>query len=435
MLKKFFSVVICIIMVAAIFGACNQDGGQPATEQPSGGDQPATEQPTTEQPAGTTTLSFFHWKGEEKDTWDQVIAMFEDENPGIKVSMEILPEDQYYTTLQARVMAGDGLDVFMVNPGSRFANFVKADAFYDLSGQPWLSELGEAYLNAGQWEGKQYIIPLSKSFVGLFYNRGLFNELGLSVPKTWDDFLACSQTIKDAGHEVIATGGADAFTATWPWIANLVQYTDNLQVYPNLVSGEYKLTDELFVQTLSPLKELYDRGFWMKDFTGTKYDTSITLFATEQAAMLNNGTWAIGAIRDTNPNLDFSIMVIPNPDANHVAGVQPAQAPCVFSKTKNVDASLKFMEFIFSAPIMEIYGNSTGQEVPNMNAVLTDAQMMEMAAIGNSGNTYPHNYSLWPQLDQDLVADITTQAMTGGDIKSILADAQTRLESLGLKIE
>jgi raffinose/stachyose/melibiose transport system substrate-binding protein len=394
---------------------CGGSGGDAAPEPqaPDPGNQPATTEP-----AGTVTdLSFFHWKGEEKNTWDKIIQMFEAENQDIKVHMEILPEDQYYTSLQARVMGGEGLDVFMVNPGSRFATFLKADAFMDLTGQPFLDELSPVFLSAGQADGKQYIVPLSKSFVGLFYNKTVFNDLGLSVPTTWDEFLACCEAIKQSGMEVISTGTAESFTSTWPWIENLVQYTDDLDIYPKLARGDAKFTDDVFVKTLAPIKELADKGYWLTNASGTKYDTSITLFATEKAAMLNNGTWGIGAIRDTNPDLDFSIMLIPNPDGNHVAGVAPAQSPCVFSKTKNEEASLRFMSYIFSKEIMEIYGNETGQEVPNVNAVLTDTQMMEMAAIGNSGQIYPHYFSEWSQIDQEIVGEITSRAILGEDVK------------------
>jgi len=434
MSKKLLSFAVCIIMIVALLAAC---GGNTPAPSDTGTPAPAPE-PSTSAPAasgGVIDLSFFHWKGEEQTTWDKIIEMFEAENEGIKVQMEILPEDQYYTSLQARVMGGEGLDVFMVNPGSRFKNFLKADAFMDLTGQPFLDEIAPVFLTAGQANGAQYIVPLSKSFVGYFYNKTVFNDLGLSVPTTWDEFLDVSAAIKASGMEVISTGMADAWTNTLPWIENLVQYTSDLDVYPKLVSGEYKLTDDIFVKTLTPLKEMYDKGIWMKDASGTKYDTSITLFATEQAAMFQNGTWATGAIRDTNPDLDFSIFIMPNPGANIVAGMQPDQAPCVFSKTKNAEASMLFMNFIFSKDIMEFYANSTGQSSPNVNAVVDDPLIQEFSQIGNSGQIYPHNYSLWPQLDQDLVAEMTYRAMSGEDVNTILADAQQKLEALGLKLE
>lgn len=437
--KKVIALLICAVFLVSLFAGCGGTQAKEAPKEATKAEEPKKKEPKKEEPKkedakkDAVNLGFFHWKGEEKDTWNKINKMFEDQNPGIKINMEILPEDQYYTTLQARVMSGEGLDVFEVNPGSRFKTFLKADAYMDLTGQPFLNDLNPLYLPAGQANGKQYIVPLSKSFVGLFYNKKILQNLNLEVPKTWDDFLKVCDAIKKSGKEVIATGMADSFTSTWPFIDLLAAYNEDLELYPKLAKGEMKFTDPLFKDVLSPLNELAKKGYWMKNASGTKYDASISLFATEKAAMLNNGTWAIGAIRKLNPNLDFSIMLFPSPKGKLVAGVAPAQAPCVFSKTKNKDAALKFMSYIFSKEAMEVYGNGTGQEVPNKNAVLTDKDLAAMAPIGNSGQLYPHYNSEWSKIDQDIVSEMTTRAMMGEDVDKILADAQKKLESLGIK--
>ena len=429
-IRKVVSLLICTMLLVSLFAACGGSNTPQATDATTQAAEATTQK--AEPAKEPVNLGFFHWKGEEKDTWDKINKMFEDQNPDIKISMEILPEDQYYTKLQASVMSGEGLDVFEVNPGSRFNTFLKADAYLDLTGQPFLAELNPIFLGAGQVDGKQFIVPLSKSFVGLFYNKKILSDLGLQVPTTWDDFLKVCAAIKASGTEVIATGMADSFTSTWPFIDMLAAYSDDLQIYPKLAHGEAKFTDPLFKDVLSPFVELSQKGYWMKNANGTKYDASISLFATGKAAMLNNGTWAIGAIRKLNPDLDFSIMLFPSPKGKLVAGVAPAQAPCVFSKTKNKDASLKFMNFIFSKEAMEIYGNETGQEVPHTKAVLTDKDLAAMAPVGNSGQLYPHYNSEWSQIDQGIVAEITTRAMLGENVDTILADAQKKLEALNI---
>lgn len=435
--KKVLSLLLVTVLLLAALAGCTSNTPTPTpTDSPAA--EASTQSPQTETPTPETeepvTISFFHWKGEEKTTWDKIIEMFEAENSNIKVEMEILPEDQYYTTLQARIMAGEGLDVFEVNPGSRFASLLKADPYYDLTGQPFLDELTPSFIDCGQADGKQYIIPLSKSFVGLFYNVKIFEELSLEVPKTWEDFLAVCEAIKQSGIEVIATGAADSYTSTWPWAELIVEYSDDPDIYRKLAAGEVKFTDPLFKQILEPCKILADKGYWMKNATGTKYDTSLSLFATEKAAMLNNGTWAIGAIRQANPDLDFSIMLLPAPEGELVAGVAPAQAVCVSKTTQNPEASLKFLEFILSKEIMEIYGNETGQEVPNKNAILTDPDLASMAPIGAVGPIYPHYYSEWPEIDQDIISEIVTRAMQGEDVDTILQDAQSKLESLNIQV-
>lgn len=433
--KKLISLFLVIAMLTAVFTAC---GSQPSTTPTeNAGATKNTAAPTDNNAAAKDPvhIGFFHWKGEEQAIWDEVIADFQAANPDIIVDMEIPPEDQYYTTLQARVMSGEGLDVFMMNPGSRFNSYLKSDPFLDLTGQPFLAYLAESFLTSGQSDGKQFIVPLSKSFVPIFYNKAIFEELNLEVPTTWDDFMAACETIKQAGYEVFSTGMAESYTSTWPFAAMIVEYSDNLDLYRDLATGKIKFTDEVFHQVLEPLKEMADKGYILNGASGTKFDTSMTLFVSGKAAMLNTGTWSVGAIQAANPDLDFGVMLYPAPDGNLIAGVAPAQAVGIFQGSSHQEEALRFMEYIFSKDVMELYGNKTGQEVPNVNAVLDNATLMEIAKVGNSGDVYPHYFSEWPEIDQGIIADITSRAMLGEDIDTILNDAQAKLESLNLEVE
>jgi len=427
---------ISIVVAFSLSGCKGAEEAAVSAEEEVAEEAASTEESSVEEEAVEATISFFHWKQEDADAWRKIIASFQDANPGITINMEIMPETEYYTALPARIMSGEGLDVFQVNPGSRLMTLAKTDPFMDLTGQPFLEDLNPAFLEAGKVDSKQLCIPLSKSFVGLFYNKTIFSNLNLEVPTTWDDFLKVCAAIKESGTEVIGTGMADRFTSTWPFIDLLALYSNDLEIYPKLISGEMKFTDPLFKKVLSPLKELAEKGYWMKNADGTKYDQSIALFAAGKVAMLNNGTWAIGAIRAANPDLDFSIMLFPAPDAEVVAGVAPAQACAIFNKTKNEGAALKFMSYIYSKDAMEIYGNETGQEVPNTKAVLTDEDLVAMAPIGDSGQIYAHYFSTNSRVDQDIVGKITTQAMKGEmDIDKILSAAQEELEVLQKELE
>ncbi|MCL2163548.1 MAG: extracellular solute-binding protein [Oscillospiraceae bacterium] len=444
--KRKFALMVSLLLIVSLLGACG-GGNTPANATTTSAiasqaadtqEQNGVQETTTQAAAASaapTEISFFHWKGEEKTVWDALIPKFEEENPDVRINMEILPEGSYYPTLKARVLSGQGLDVFEVNPGSQFQSFIESDPFYDLNGQPFIAEMNPVFLGPGQLDGKQLIIPMSKSFVGLFYNKSIFDELGLSAPQTWDEFMNVCETIKTndkglAPNGVISTGLAEAYTSLWPWIGFLAQYSTDLDIYPKLADGRANFTDPLFKEVLTPISIMAEKGYWIPNANGTKYDASLTLFASERTAMLNTGTWAIGAIREINPDLDFSIFIVPSPGGELVAGVAPAQAICVFNKSVHMDASLKWVNYIFSKDAMEDYGNGTGQEVPNVNAVLNNDDLNAMAPIGNSGQLYALYNSPNNQIDQDLVSEISSRAIMGEPIDTILADAQKKLETL-----
>lgn len=96
------------------------------------------------------TISFIHWRGEDKEAFDSLINEFEDANPGISVDMNIYPSDQYQSQAQTLVRDGSTGDVFTSFPGAQFDALNKIDAFADLSDEPFLDRFEDSLIEAGQ---------------------------------------------------------------------------------------------------------------------------------------------------------------------------------------------------------------------------------------------------------------------------------------------
>ena len=65
-------------------------------------------------------------------------------------------------------------------------------------------------------DGKVYLAPLFYSPTGLFYNKGLFEEKGYEVPKTWDEFFALGDKAKSEGIYLFAYPTAGYFDSVMP---------------------------------------------------------------------------------------------------------------------------------------------------------------------------------------------------------------------------
>ena len=62
-----------------------------------------------------------------------------------------------------------------------------------------------------------YGVPFATNASGVIYNTEKIEELGLEVPKTWDEFIDILQKIKDAGEQPLLMTYKDAWTANAPW--------------------------------------------------------------------------------------------------------------------------------------------------------------------------------------------------------------------------
>lgn len=435
-MKKVICILLSMLMILSLFTACGAKNGNGSKSSESSTNQDASkgEAQKKEESKEPVTINVIHWRSEDAEVYRELNKMFEDANPGIKVNMEITSSsnDDYYGVLKTRLMGGGkDLDVFATHPDAHFREYAQAGAFIDLTNEPFLKEINPGLLTVGTYEGKVYVIPQCNNVEGLFYNKDIFNKYGLSVPTTWPDFINTCQVLKDNGVEPISIGLADGWTSVWITIQLLNQVLD-WDYFPKLQAGEVKFTDPVWVEILTGIQELGTKGFFQKNAVGTKYEQSITLFAQEKTAMLDSGTWSIGTIVSQNPdiNMGYFIMPYPKEGVEVKANLAPSQSFGVGSKSEHQKEALKYLEFLCSKEAQEIYGNSTGQLVANVNAKLSSPILDEVTKLSQNASTSPHYNCTEPKISDGILFELGAKAILGEKIENILNDAQKQVDAL-----
>lgn len=154
---------------------------------------------------------------------DDAIALFEEENPGVKVEYVsgILKED-YPEWLSEQLILGKAPDVFFV-PGENFNDLAEIGALKDLSGlmeEDSSFEKGAFYSSAltyGLYGEKQYALPYECAPKLMFVNKTILDKEGLEIPGedwTWDDFYEiCRAVTKDTdGNGTLDQFGVAEYT-------------------------------------------------------------------------------------------------------------------------------------------------------------------------------------------------------------------------------
>ena len=149
---------------------------------------------------GPVTVRYMNFSangGHEKDL-DAIKAAFESAYPDVKVQIETVPYDDYFTKLQTAVAGGTAADAFELN----YENFVTYSSNGSLA--PLKTVDATAYkpslLQAFSANGTQYGLPESFSNVVLFYNKDLFAKAGVDEPTadwTWADEQAAAEKLTD----------------------------------------------------------------------------------------------------------------------------------------------------------------------------------------------------------------------------------------------
>ena len=251
--------------------------------------------------AGAVTLKWLHY-------WDvtapgsatelAVIEKFTQLNPDIKLQVEILYDAAYHQKLAALGAAGQLPDVIYLWPGERTGKITKSGQVADL--YPLLGEDIKNYVPcavAPQLLGKLWEIPM---YVGtashmLYINTELLDELGLSMPQSYEQMRAMVPTIKGAGLEAIAIPAKEIWVMQSCLFSTIVGRMAGDEWLLDAIAGKASFKDKCFVDSLKVLKDMYDSGLISQSALQLGYGDAPTVFADDKAVFYIDGDWRVGA--------------------------------------------------------------------------------------------------------------------------------------------
>ena len=214
---KIFSFIAALLAMLMVLSACGAASGTPSATQAvsqSADTQPAA---ATEKAADPVTITYcnFNSSGGNEETLAKMVEAFEASHPDIKVDVETIGYDDYFTQMQTRVAGGTAPDCYELNI-ENFAAYANKGLLAEISGVD-VSGLNDTALNAFCVNGKQYGLPESFSNVVLIYNKDLFDKAGVSYPTndwTQDDVQAAAEAIRALGDDSMASGSPLLITSS-----------------------------------------------------------------------------------------------------------------------------------------------------------------------------------------------------------------------------
>jgi raffinose/stachyose/melibiose transport system substrate-binding protein len=267
---------------------------------------------------------------------------FEDKYPGVDLKFETLID--YDKDLKVRIASGDYPDVVFVPsiPNSDLPNY-----FEPLDDIPFSSDIYFKEMKATG--GKMYGISSGGSTVGIVYNKKAFAQAGITeVPKTYDDFLAAAQKLKDAGVVPLASNFKDKWPlSAWVYdVPTLVGGNANHQNERKDTDTPYTM-DNAYGKSWSILKELNEKGFLEKDINSTNWEQSKIDVAQGKFAMYLLGNWVINQVIGAGAASE-DVGFFPFPVDNSGEPKAPLNPDWFYAVNKNgnVDAAKAFVQWM-----------------------------------------------------------------------------------------
>ncbi|MCL2479378.1 MAG: extracellular solute-binding protein [Treponema sp.] len=291
MRKKLLFAVIAILAVSSVLWAGG--GKQAAPAAASGG------------LSGTVTF----WQGladmsattPDVQWWKDNYRLFQEKYPNVKLEVTNTPGGgtNYQTKIYTELAAGNAPDIFKTWLTGRLEPFVTAGRVQALNGfldaRPELKKsINPEALKLATWDGKFYAIPNQKSGELLFYNKKMFADQNVQVPKTYDEFMALCAKFNAAGIVPIAMGGAQIWPPAMPYMI-LFGRMNGPALYEEVVMGhKAKFDDPALAQTGAKLQEMIKANVFNSNVNAMNMEECRAGFGNGKYPMLFDGVWSLG---------------------------------------------------------------------------------------------------------------------------------------------
>jgi raffinose/stachyose/melibiose transport system substrate-binding protein len=302
---------------------------------------------------------------------EQLAADFTAANPDIKVEVETRPAgSEGDNIIKTRLSTGDMADVFAYNSGSLFQQINPQQNLVPVTNEPYMANVSDSFKPVVTAGSDTYGVPLGTGFAGaVLYNKKVYEDLGLSVPKTWAEFMDNSRKIKDAGVAPIIQ------TYQKPWTSQLFVLGDFANVAaadPNFAAdytaGKAKYaTHPAALKGFEHLEEAAKADLFNEDFASATYERGLEMLASGEGAQYPILTGAIAALKTANPESleGIGLFPIPGEDASKNAlTIWLPNGAYIPKSTEHLEEAKKFQAFIASKESCESQTKAIGANGP-----------------------------------------------------------------------
>jgi raffinose/stachyose/melibiose transport system substrate-binding protein len=309
-----------------------------------------------EEADGKVTLNLFSNKSENINTYKGLIEEFEAENPDIRIKFDSPPEAE--TVLRTKLIKNDIPDVMLIAGNATYGELGRAGVLEDFADTELIDSIQPSYLDmvdrlVGPEKDGVYGMPYATNANTVIYNKQKFEELGLEVPKTWDEFIAILEKAKAAGEIPIYLTLKDA----WTGMISLNSLGGNLageEFAEKKSSGKTSFVKS-YDEVADKLLTLTEYGH--KDNFGIAYGDGNNAFAAGEGVMYIQGNWAIPEILKANPEAELGVFPMPvtnDPKQNKlVSGVDVLMT--ISKDSEHKQEAEKFLKFMLKKETAKQY--------------------------------------------------------------------------------
>ena len=331
-------IVTATVAAALFMGSLAGCGG---SSEPSAGS--GSQASSSGSGSGKETITMWHALADnELEIFQKYVDEFNAQSKLAEVELVYTPADEYIKQLTIGNIAGDMADLVMMD-NCYTSEFAASGVLEDLSSyyDEWdENQMLEGPMQSVIYEDGVYGLPYACNTIALFYNVDMLEEAGVEVPTTWEELVDAAEKLTTEEHTGFAFCGAKTGEGAF-------------QVYPflNQAGADINTLDsEGAIAAVEMRGSMVEAGSASKEVMNWSQADLEKQFAAGNVAMIIEGVWQIGQLREDAPDLNWDVAKIPIPADGKDATALGGENICVTSGA-NTEACWEFLSWICSKDV------------------------------------------------------------------------------------
>lgn len=362
MKKKIAFLLAALMLLSLALSACGNSTPAPVSGTPTP-TQSAPVDPKTEK---VTLRISYNWTGSDPQApyFEGMLKKFAEANKdSIELVMEGTPGEDHRSKIKVDASTGNLADVMTYWPGNaNLKPLVEGNELLDIGEYLKVStatkkeNFPDSFWDFYKINGTYYGIPVS-SFKGFFLaNKSLFDKYSLSIPKTWDEFMAVSKTFIDNGIIPFSMGSKGG-QPSHLYISFLAYNFENGYEENSKMLESWNFNTPSNVKAAKAIDEMRQNKIFPSDTVSNgEWGPSLALYNEEKAAMIYEFPWMAGHVKpDIAEKSEFFDMPAYQGDTSKTSGytIGASNMGYIVSKKSFEDpakqaAIVKLLDFITS---------------------------------------------------------------------------------------
>jgi len=369
---------------------------------------------------------------------DALADAFHEEHPNITISPEYTAFADYVTSIRLSMSSDTAPDIAqfavpskdLVGAGEQLPldDYAEEQGWYDTFPVSALEQLELSDDGKEFGAGSLYGVPVALSMVGVFYNKQIAEDIGMTeMPTSIEEFESALDKAKDAGETPIMMGALDyGANHVWGALTNSFMPAADYRDWVNGAPGGDITGDESLAASTT-FAEWADKGYFNDGANGIGAADASATFSAGDGLFFIGGNWVTGALDEAmGDNVGYFLFPQSEEDKPAVTGGSSV-AYTVSARTEHPDEVATFLNWL-STPEAGAIVVDNGY-LPVASEALTDATGVasEVSAAYDDITAAEgvNLFSDWSATDQLATLTPGVQGMVAGE-----TDPETFLESI-----